>query len=160
MSVLGVDKDFESLTLTLTAEFDAPIDRVWNLWEDPRKLERWWGPPHYPATFETYEFRAHGNVTYYMTGPDGERYHSYWTFTSINPPKSLEFNDGFAHEDGTHNTDMPTTTAVMELSEQDGRTRMVMRSTTGSREHLDTLIKMGMIEGLTGAVGQMDALLV
>jgi hypothetical protein len=34
-----------------------------------------------------------------------------------------------------------------------------MRSTTGSRDHMDTLISMGMIEGLKGAVGQMDVLL-
>jgi uncharacterized protein YndB with AHSA1/START domain len=159
MTVLSVDKDFETLTLTLTAEFEAPIEHVWELWEDPRKLERWWGPPQYPATFETYEFNPGGDVVYFMTSPEGEKYHSYWTFTAINPPKSLEFNDGFSHPDGTPNTEMPTTTAVVELFEHDGKTRMVMRSTTGSREHMDTLISMGMIEGLKGAVGQMDALL-
>ena len=39
-----------ALTMTITAEFDAPIERVWQLWADPRQLERWWGPPTYPAT--------------------------------------------------------------------------------------------------------------
>ena len=39
------------LTLTITAEFNAPVTRVWELWENPRLLERWWGPPTYPATF-------------------------------------------------------------------------------------------------------------
>jgi len=50
MTVTSVDKDLDDLTLTLTADFDAPIERVWELWADPRKLERWWGPPEYPAT--------------------------------------------------------------------------------------------------------------
>ena len=51
MTVTTIDKDTEALTLTLVADFAAPIDAVWELWADPRKLERWWGPPTYPATF-------------------------------------------------------------------------------------------------------------
>ena len=51
MTVTSVRTDPDTLTLTLTAEFEASPERVWNLWSDPRKLERWWGPPTYPATF-------------------------------------------------------------------------------------------------------------
>jgi uncharacterized protein YndB with AHSA1/START domain len=156
VTVLDVDKDFDALTLTLTAEFEATIEQVWELWEDPRKLEKWWGPPQYPATFEAFDLTPGGDITYYMTGPEGERYHSYMKVTAVNPPKSLEWIDGFAH---SHNDEMPTTRATVELVEADGRTRMTIRSTTPSRENLDTLISMGMIEGLTAAVGQMDALL-
>ena len=43
MTVTNVDKDLDARTLTITAEFDAPLERVWELWADPRKLERWWG---------------------------------------------------------------------------------------------------------------------
>ena len=50
MTVTAVRKDPEALTMTLDAEFDAPAERVWQLWADPRQLERWWGPPTYPAT--------------------------------------------------------------------------------------------------------------
>ena len=53
MTVTSLDKDLDSLTLTLIADFDAPIERVWELWADPRKLERWWGPPTFPATVES-----------------------------------------------------------------------------------------------------------
>ena len=45
MTVTAVRKDPEALTMTLTAEFDASPERVWELWADPRQLERWWGPP-------------------------------------------------------------------------------------------------------------------
>ena len=50
MTVTAVRKDTEKLTLTLDAEFDAPAERIWQLWADPRQLERWWGPPTWPAT--------------------------------------------------------------------------------------------------------------
>jgi uncharacterized protein YndB with AHSA1/START domain len=43
MTVTSVDKDFDSLTLTLVADFAVSPERVWQLWADPRKLERWWG---------------------------------------------------------------------------------------------------------------------
>ncbi len=44
-------------TMTLEAEFDASPERVWQLWADPRQLERWWGPPTYPATVTTHDLR-------------------------------------------------------------------------------------------------------
>ncbi|MGH3459965.1 MAG: SRPBCC family protein [Kribbellaceae bacterium] len=52
MSVTSDDKDLDSLTLTLVADINAPPERAWRLWADPRQLERWRGPPAHPATFE------------------------------------------------------------------------------------------------------------
>jgi uncharacterized protein YndB with AHSA1/START domain len=51
MTVISMDTNPEALSMTLVAEFDAGVERVWQLFEDPRQLERWWGPPTYPATF-------------------------------------------------------------------------------------------------------------
>ena len=55
MSVVSVDKDYDAHRLVVVAEFAAPIEQVWQLWADPRKLERWWGPPSHPATFERHD---------------------------------------------------------------------------------------------------------
>jgi uncharacterized protein YndB with AHSA1/START domain len=159
MSVTSFDKDFDRLTLTLVADFDAPMDRVWQLWADPRQLQRWWGPPSHPATVEEYDLTPGGDVTYFMTGPEGEKYRGWWRVTSVNPPKSLEFSDGFADQDGTPIADMPTTTVHMQLTEHEGGTRMELRSAFDSREQMEQLVSMGMTEGLQQAVGQMDALL-
>jgi uncharacterized protein YndB with AHSA1/START domain len=160
MSVTSVDKDPDTLTLTLIADFDAPPEEVWELWADPRRLERWWGPPTYPATFEEHDLTPGGRVTYYMTGPDGETPHGWWRVTSVDPPTSLEFVDGFADADGTPVADMPASTVRVRMTEHDGGTRMELRSVFDSREHMEQLIAMGMEEGLTQAVGQMDAVLV
>jgi uncharacterized protein YndB with AHSA1/START domain len=159
MTVTSVDKDFDKLTLTLVADFDAPVERVWQLWADPRQLERWWGPPTYPATVEKHELSPGGEVTYFMTSPEGEKHRGWWRVTSVNPPTSLEFTDGFADQDGTPIADMPITTAQVQLTEHDGGTRMVMRSSFDSREQMEQLMNMGAAEGLQEAVGQMDALL-
>jgi uncharacterized protein YndB with AHSA1/START domain len=159
MSVTSVDTDYDNLTTTLVADFDAPIDEVWQLWADPRKLERWWGPPTYPATFEKHDLSPGGEVTYFMTGPEGDQPRGWWRVTSADPPTSLQFTDGFANDDGTPNEEMPVIEVQVRLSERENGTRMEIRSTYGSREEMDRLVEMGMLEGLQASVGQMDALL-
>jgi uncharacterized protein YndB with AHSA1/START domain len=159
MSVTSIDKDFDNLTLTLIADFDAPVERVWQLWAEPRQLERWWGPPSYPATVEEHDLTLGGDVTYFMTSPEGEKYRGWWRITSVNPPKSLEFTDGFADQEGKPNADMPIMTVHMQLTEHGGGTRMELRSAFDSRDQMEQLATMGMPEGLQQAVGQMDALL-
>ena len=67
MTVTSVRKDPEALTMIVTAELDATVERSWQLWADPRQLERWWGPPTYPATVVDHDLTTGGRVTYYMT---------------------------------------------------------------------------------------------
>lgn len=100
MTVIESRKDLSNLTLTFVAEFDAEVAKVWQIWEDPRKLERWWGPPTWPATFTHYEFVPGGDVKYHMTGPSGETAGGWWKIVSIAEPTRLEFVDGFADAEG------------------------------------------------------------
>ena len=108
MTVIAVRKDPDHLTMTLDAEFDATPERVWQLWADPRQLERWWGPPTYPATFTTHDLAPGSRVEYHMTGPEGDQPRGFWDIVEVDPPRSLVFRDGFANEDGSVNTDLPT----------------------------------------------------
>lgn len=160
MTVTNVDKDVERLMLTFTAEFDAPVERVWQLWEDPRQLERWWGPPGYPATFDRYEFGAGGVAAYFMTGPEGERYPGWWRIVEVASPRRLRFEDGFSDDEGAPNPAMPTTTTDVELADRaGGGTTMTITARFASLAAMEQLMAMGMDEGMTLALGQMDALL-
>lgn len=159
MSVTSIDTDLDHLSLTLVADFEAPPERVWQLWADPRLLERWWGPPTYPATVEEHDLTPGGAVSYYMTGPEGDRQRGWWRIASVNPPKSLEFADGFANPDGTANDEMPVMTMHVQLTDRGQGTRMEVRTTFDSREQMEQILSMGMAEGIREAAGQMDALL-
>jgi uncharacterized protein YndB with AHSA1/START domain len=88
MTVISVVKDPAARTLTITARFDAPIGRVWQVWSDPRQLERWWGPPMYPATVTEHDLAPGGTVTYYMTGPTGERHGGWFRVRTVDPPQT------------------------------------------------------------------------
>jgi uncharacterized protein YndB with AHSA1/START domain len=158
MSVAGVEKDYDGLTLTLTADFEAAVERVWQLWADPRQLERWWGPPSHPATVERHDLTPGGEVTYFMTGPGGERVRGWWRVTSVQAPTSLDFQDGFADQHGTP-IEHPVTTVRMRLTEHDGGTRMVLRCTFESREHMDRLERRGAFAVFPQSVAQMDVVL-
>ena len=159
MTVISTQKNADTLSLTVVAEFDAGVERVWQVWEDPRQLERWWGPPTWPATFDRHEFVAGGKASYYMTGPDGEKSRGWWRFTAIEVPHRLEFDDGFADENGAPIPEMGTNHAVMRLEPIDNRTRMTMVSTFDSAESLEKVLAMGMEEGLREALGQIDGIL-
>lgn len=160
MTVTAVHKDPKTLTMTLTAEFDASPERVWELWADPRQLERWWGPPTWPATFTRHELAPGSRVDYHMTGPEGDEMHGYWDVLETDPPRRLVFRDGFSHHDGTPNDALPRNDGRVIIEPVGaGRTRMSIESIFPSTEAMEQILAMGMEEGLTLAVGQIDAIL-
>jgi uncharacterized protein YndB with AHSA1/START domain len=160
MTVTAVRKNSDALTMTADAEFGASAERVWQLWADPRQLERWWGPPTYPATVDSHDLRPGGRVEYHMTGPEGDQPRGYWEIVEADEPRSLVFRDGFANEDGTPNTDLPTTEVRVTIEDiGDGRARMSIDSAFPSAEAMEKLLGMGMEEGLKEALGQIDAIL-
>ena len=160
MTVIRTTPDPETRTLTVVAELAAPPSRVWQLWADPRQLERWWGPPTWPASFVEHDLTPGGSSRYFMTGPDGQQAHGWWRFLAVEESRSLELEDGFADENGTPAAEMPTIRMRMDLEEVDAGTRMTLTSRFASLEQMEQLMNMGMIEGLTEALGQIDELLV
>ena len=159
MTVVSSVKDAQALTLTFVAEFNASVERVWQVWEDPRQLERWWGPPTWPATFERHEFVVGGDSRYYMTGPEGEKAHGWWTVTAIDAPHRLEFADGFADDSGEPVDPKDVTTVVVSFEATDSGTRMTTTATFLSAEQLERMAAMGMEEGMRLAMGQIDDIL-
>lgn len=159
MTVTKVHKDPEKLTMTMTVELDATIERAWQLWADPRQLERWWGPPTYPSTFVDHDLTPGAETTYYMTSPEGEKFHGWWEAVAVDPPRRLELIDGFGDDTGKRNDDMPTGRMVVTLVERDGRTVMEITSHFPSLDAMNQLLEMGQEEGMVQALGQIEAIL-
>jgi uncharacterized protein YndB with AHSA1/START domain len=160
MPIVRVDKNFDGHTMTVVAEYDAPIERVWQLYADPRQLERFWGPPTWPATVVDHDLKPGGRVTYFMTGPDGEKSAGYWEVLEVDPPRRFVVVDGFADDGGQPNPAMPTTRMELELgSRAGGGTTMTVLSTFASSEAMTQVLEMGMEEGMRQAMGQIDGIL-
>ncbi|OBF10298.1 polyketide cyclase [Mycobacterium sp. ACS4054] len=158
MPVTGVQHDPENLTLTITAEFAAPVERIWQVYADPRQLEKVWGPPSCPATVVDHSLTPGSRTTYYMTGPDGEKYAGYWQITAVDAPRSFSFDDGFADSDFNPNPGLPVSKHVYTFAAHDGGTRATYVSTYESAEALQQVLDMGVVEGATSAINQIDDL--
>lgn len=156
MPVTQVIKDPEAVTMTIVAEFPAPVQRVWDAYADPRQIEKFWGPVEWPATFTRHDFAVGGRSEYHMTGPNGEISAGRWTFLAVDPPRSFEVEDGFRNPDGTENTQMPTMRMIYLFEEIPGGTRVTNTTWFPSAEVLEQMLGMGMEEGALSAMSQMD----
>lgn len=156
MPITSVDKDAEALTLTFIAEFPVTRQRLWDAYADPRQIERFWGPPGWPATFTRHDMAAGGRSHFYMSGPEGERSGGYWEFIEVNEGRSFEVRDGFAKPDGEPNTEMPDMRMVFTFEETAQGSRLVTTTHFNSWEQLESLVEMGMEEGSRAAMGQID----
>lgn len=159
MPVVEIHKDTTALTMKVVAQFAAPVARVWAAYADPRQLERFWGPPQWPATFVRHDFKVGGRSEYYMTGPNGEKSRGFWQFLTLDEPRSFEVKDGFLGPDGQPAAGMPSMTMRFTFEPHDGGTRMTTVTTFPSLEALEQLLNMGMEEGMKAAMAQIDAVL-
>lgn len=159
MPVTDVQHDLDKLTLTITADFAAPVQRIWQVYADPRQLEKVWGPPTYPATVVDHSLTPGGRVTYFMTGPEGDKHAGYWEVTAVDEPRSFAFDDGFADQDFNPNPEMPVSKNVYTFAEHNGGTRAVYVSTYESAEALQQVLDMGVVEGASSAINQIDELI-
>lgn len=157
MPITSVEKNPTALTMTVVADFGVPVQRLWDAYADPRQLERFWGPPQWPATFTRHDMAPGGRSSYYMTGPAGERSAGYWEFLTVDPPRAFEVRDGFALPDGTPNRDMPSMRMVYAFEPTASGSRVTTTTYFNSADELEQLLGMGMEEGLRSAMAQIDA---
>jgi uncharacterized protein YndB with AHSA1/START domain len=159
MPVTSVTPDLEALTLTVVADFPVPVERLWDAFADPRQLERFWGPPGYPATFDSYDLRPGGLAHYWMTSPEGERYYGRWDFVDVEAPNRLVALDSFADEHGEIDPALPTGRMTIAFESTATGSRFTVVSASPTVEALEQVLAMGQAEGMRQAFGQLDAVL-
>lgn len=159
MPVTDVTTSPEDLTIRIVADFAHPVHRVWQAYTDPRQLERFWGPPTWPATFTTWDHTVGGRSLYHMTGPKGEKSYAGWEFLEISPETRFVVLDFFADENGSEVEAFPAARMEMNFEPTEQGTRMTAVSKFPTLESLEQVLEMGVIEGTTQAMGQIDAVL-
>lgn len=156
MPVTNVSKDLDARTLVISAEFAATPQRVWDLYADPRQIEKVFGPPTYPATFVDHELRTGARSTYYMTSPEGEKFAGVWHITDVDEPRSFSFRDAFADENFVENDSMPVSESTYAFEAGGAGTKATFTSTYATVEALQQVLDMGVEEGATAAINQID----
>ncbi|WP_223624178.1 SRPBCC family protein [Microbacterium sp. EST19A] len=159
MPVTDVITDTENLTMTVVADFAAPVERVWSAYSDPRQLERFWGPPGWPATFSEWDHTVGGHAVYTMNGPRGERSSGSWEFLAIDAPHRFEVLDSFVDEDGKPLEGFPAQRMSFDFESTADGTRMVTTSHFASVDAIEQVVSMGQVEGIKLAMSQLDTVL-
>lgn len=159
MPVTSVTTDPEALSMTLLADFPVTPERLWEAFADPRQLERFWGPPGYPATFGTYDLRPGGVVHYWMTSPEGQKFFGRWDVTSVDAPRTFTVTDAFADENGDVDPTIPPGTMTVTIEPTAEGARLTVLSVSPTLEALQQVIDMGQVEGMTQAMNQLDVVL-
>jgi len=162
MSVTSVEKDPEALTMTVTADLDATVERAWRLWADPRQFEQWWGPPGYPTTVVDHDLRAGGRITFFMAGAEGDRHDSTWDVIAADPPRHLELRDADVDDDGRPNDGNAMTAMIITIDERDGDgggAVMAIRIHFDSQAGMEHVLAMGIEDGMRTVFSQIDAVL-
>ncbi len=157
MPIESISSDPSTLTLTAVAKYPVPLERLWEAWSNPKMVERFWGPPSWPATFVKHRMKVGERSQYFMTGPKGETSHGYFRILEVEEKRRFVVLDGFAHPDGSANEDFPETKMEVSFEETPDGSRFTAVSTFASVEAMEQLLSMGMLEGMTEAMGQIDA---
>jgi uncharacterized protein YndB with AHSA1/START domain len=145
--------------MTMVGEYPVSVERLWQAWTDARQLERFWGPPEWPARFLRHDMVPGGRSEYVMTGPDGQTSAGYWLIRHVDEGRSFEVIDGFAGPDGAADPDLPTMQVRVEFEATPTGSRFTSVTTFPSLEAMEELARMGMEQGARSAFGQIDAVL-
>jgi len=158
--VIETTQDPATASFTVVTELVAPPERAWRLWADPRQVERWWGPPGYPAAFHVLDLVVGGRAHYTMPNDQGGLSHAFWRVLAVDEPRSLEIENGFANEQGEPDDSFVRSNVFhVDFEPIATGTRMTIVSRFDDAEHLAQMLGYGMETGLSMALGQIDAIL-
>jgi uncharacterized protein YndB with AHSA1/START domain len=164
MDKTKVTKDFDNNMLIIERTFNAPRQRMWNAYADKEQFAKWWGPEGWETTVKEFSFVPGGKNHYGMKCIDenqgkwfNQESWGMMVFEAVNEPSSFTYKDYFSDAAGTLNQEMPAMIITMSFTEENGKTTMTCRGVVDSKEQLEQLLNMGMIEGLTSSLDKLEA---
>ena len=149
--------DKPTKTVTITAEFDAERDLVWDAYTKPELLDQWWAPTPFASKTKHMNFAVGGLRFYAMVSPEGQERWAVQKYTSITPKSNFKFFNAFA--DADENLELPGSDWDLNFSEQDGTTTVHVSIYNESLERMERMIEMGFKEGFTMTLGHLKDLL-
>jgi uncharacterized protein YndB with AHSA1/START domain len=147
----------ETKTVSITEEFDAARDIVWDAYTKPELLDQWWAPKPMASRTKAMEFREGGRRFYAMVSPEGDERWAVQKYTSITPKTNFKFFNAFADEN--ENLELPGSDWDLSFSEQDGTTTVSISIYNDSLERLERMIAGGFREGTTMQLNNLSELL-
>lgn len=151
--------DKEKNTITIKREFAASRQLVWDCYTKSELLERWFAPNPLTTKTKSMRFEEGGHWHYVMLAPEGNEYWGRMEYLSIHPIDAYTCLDAFCDESGTINPQLPRAKWEVTLTEVSNHTLVQTIVSYDSLEALETVIQMGMQDGITLTLEHLDELL-
>jgi uncharacterized protein YndB with AHSA1/START domain len=110
--------------LFLTRELNAPRERVFAAWTDPRQASVWWAPQDCAALSCEMDVRPGGIWRRRMRVADGSVITKRGVYREVAAPERLVFTYNTEYADGSVD---PETLVTVTLADLGGRTRLTLR---------------------------------
>ena len=122
----------------ITRTFDAPIQAVWDMWAVPENFQKWYGPMGFSVPVAEMDVTVGGTRKINMEMVTPDRTMSMWftgEYKEVSAPNRLVYTEAMCDPDGNvmspADMGMPEgtpemTEVIVELSEEGGKTTMVM----------------------------------
>ena len=147
----------ETKTVSITKEFDAERDLVWDAYTKPELLDQWWAPKPMTSRTTVMNFEVGGRRFYAMVSPGGGERWAVQKYTSITPKSNFKIFNAFADKD--ENLELPGSDWDLTFSEQDGTTKVSISIYNESLERLERMIEGGFGEGTKMQLKNLEELL-
>ena len=151
-----VNSNLEERSLTMERVFDAPRELVFRAYTEPEILKHWWGPQGWTLPVCNVDLREGGRWHYCMKGPGGEESWGLATYQEISPPERIVYRDAFSDAEGNVNADLPEMIITVEFIDEGGKTRLRSRTLFDTQEALQSVLDMGVIEGMTETLDRLE----
>lgn len=151
--------DKEKATFQAKREFNANVSLVWRAFTETELLDQWWAPKPWKCETKSMEFKPEGKWEYEMVGPNGERHGAIQVFEEIVFEKFFSGIDAFTDEIGQINKSMPVANWKNTFTPTENGTLVITEAKYPNTESLESVLKMGMAEGLSMAQDNLDEVL-
>lgn len=149
--------DQETKTVSITREFAAELNLVWDAYTKPELLDQWWAPKPLMSRTIVMDFKVGGRRFYAMVMPDGAERWSVQKYTSITPKTNFKFFNAFA--DADENLELPGSDWDLNFSSQGEATKVSISIYNESLERLERMVASGFKEGVAGQFSNLEELL-
>jgi uncharacterized protein YndB with AHSA1/START domain len=133
--------------------FDAPRDRVFAAFTDPKLIPEWWGPRDTTTVVDHMDVRPGGSWRFVIRNSDGSETGFRGTYREITPPERVV--QTFEWEG------MPGYVSVETATFEDlgDRTKVTTTSLFHTTEERDGMLESGMERGMNESYARLDDLL-
>ena len=112
-------KTGEKRSLEIKRFINAPRDRVYAAWTDPKQLREWFGPENVRTRDLVAETRVGGKFRWDLTNPEGEEMTVFGEYRELVPGKKIVFTWKW---DDDENWEEHNSVVTVEFSDRDGGT--------------------------------------